>query len=257
MLNITPIPAFKDNYIWAIHLPDSDKVIIVDPGDPAVVENYLAEQQSGLAAILITHHHEDHINGIESLAKQHQISVYGPGNSDIPGITRPVSDNNLIKVGGLSIRVMATPGHTLDHLIYLLLDEQPQLFTGDLLFSAGCGRLFEGSAEQMFDSLQRLKTLPDNTLIYPAHEYTQGNLTFACVVEPENNDLHLYQEKCHKLRLENQPTLPTSLITEMKINPFLRTNKKPVIEAVSGLEQSNFNDEAALFAGLREWKDAF
>lgn len=257
MLNVIPLPAFDDNYIWIIHLPDKAKVIVVDPGDSDVVENYLADQQLELGAILVTHHHDDHVRGVKSLSNRRQVPVFGPGSSDISDITREVTDNDRIEFEGLCFRVMATPGHTLDHLIYFLEGNEPHLFTGDLIFSAGCGRIFEGTAHQMFNALKQVKKLPGNTLLYPAHEYTLGNLTFAQTVEPENKDIRLYQEMCSQTRSRNKSTLPVTLANELSINPFLRTDKQSVKEAASRYQQSRLKEEADTFAVLRRWKDSF
>lgn len=257
MLKVVPLEAYEDNYIWAIHLPDEQRIVVVDPGDADRVERYLLAHNLELAAMLVTHHHADHTQGLQLLLARHRVPVYGPSLSAIPGVNRVVHDNTSIDIGGLTFSVLATPGHTLDHLIYFLAGQQPALFCGDLLFSGGCGRLFEGSAAQMFESIQKIKALPTHTLIYPAHEYTLANLRFATAVEPGNSALAQYLEACQTARSQHQPTLPVTLAHELRINPFLRTDSPTVIRAAANYRPEPLTTETDTFAALRAWKDSF
>ena len=253
MLQITPIPAFEDNYIWALCHPDSPYCVVVDPGDADAVIDFLTQQKKLLSGILITHHHHDHTGGIARLSKQFpDISVIGPKaeHGRINGLTHWVQHGDCINLAELNVRldVIAVPGHTLGHIAYY---SAPVLFCGDTLFSAGCGRLFEGSAAQMWQSLQQLLALPNNTQIYCSHEYTLANINFALTIEPQNRDLIMYQQQCQQLRQAGKPTLPTSLEKEKQVNPFLRCNDASL--------QQLWHKETALelFSWLRASKDRF
>ena len=253
MFQITPIPAFEDNYIWTLCQPQNKRCLVVDPGESVNVLQHLTKHQLQLDTILITHHHADHTGGITVL-KQHypDVRVIGPAAEQhrIPGLTQTVSDGDKIALAAfeLAFEVISVPGHTLGHVAYY---SAPVLFCGDTLFSAGCGRLFEGSAEQMWQSLQKLMALPDNTSIYCTHEYTLANIKFALTVEPANTALIEYQQRCIALRLAKQPTLPTTMAQEKQINPFLRCNNK-------NLQQKwQKNTALALFSWLRASKDQF
>lgn len=253
MLQITPISAFEDNYIWCLCVPGQPECIVVDPGDARAVQNYLQQHQKNLTAILITHHHADHTGGIAELKQQWpQLRVIGPAAEQhrIPQLTEQVIDHQQVNLPELncSFRVIAVPGHTLGHIAYYT---EGLLFCGDTLFSAGCGRLFEGTAEQMFSSLNRLSALPDNTLVYCAHEYTLSNLRFACHIEPDNQPLVEYQRHCQHLRQSELPTLPVTLAQEKKINPFLRCNNKDL------QQKWQKNNALELFRWLRASKDQF
>lgn len=253
MYQITPVAAFEDNYIWVLCQQDNPSCIVVDPGDAGPVLAFLQQQQKIPAAILITHHHADHTGGITELQQQFpHVRVIGPAmeHSRIPQLTERVSDNQLVEIPQLQLTftVIAVPGHTLGHIAFY---SAPVLFSGDTLFSAGCGRLFEGSPQQMWQSLQTLLALPDSTQIYCTHEYTLANLKFALTVEPDNAALIEYTQRCHDLRLAKQPTLPAGLAKEKQINPFLRCNNK-------NLQQKWHKDTAlALFSWLRASKDQF
>ncbi len=253
MLQITPIPAFEDNYIWACCQPGNPFCLVVDPGDAAAVLRFLAGNGKTLGAILITHHHRDHTGGIAQLCQAFPaVRVIGPQAeaARITGLTEQVADGDTLDIAPLNIRftVTAVPGHTLGHIAYY---SAPVLFCGDTLFSVGCGRLFEGTPAQMWHSLQQFLTLPDNTLIYCTHEYTLANIRFALTVEPDNHDLTEYAAQCLALRQQGQPTLPAVLAKEKLVNPFLRCNNK-------ALQQTWQQAPAlALFTALRQAKDQF
>jgi hydroxyacylglutathione hydrolase len=257
MLTINSIPAFNDNYIWLINNNDTgcseNGCAVVDPGQAEPVLEYLKQHQLTLEAILITHHHADHTGGITALLRAFpQAKVVGPADEAIPSMTHGVSDGDQIALFGHTFDIMSLPGHTLGHIAYL---GDKKLFCGDVLFSAGCGRVFEGTYEQMFTSLQRLRALPDETQVYCAHEYTTSNLLFALAVEPGNQDLLNYREQVQQRRSNNQPTLPTSLAVEKRINPFLRLEEVEVIQSVANRTENN--SAIGIFAALREWKNQF
>lgn len=235
---ITPIPAFDDNYIWAIQPTSNAAAVVVDPGDEKPVLDWLKQQGVSLASILITHHHWDHTDGLLPLLEHYQVPVYGPNNPKIKGISHPVGDGDTFTPAGLetSFRVIATPGHTLDHISFYA---PGMLFCGDTLFSAGCGRMFEGTAPQFYASLRKLTELPTATSVYCTHEYTQANLRFAQAAEPQNGAVEEALKQVAELRAQQKPTLPSTLAQEQAINPFLRAA------------------DAAEFAQLRQWKDNF
>ncbi len=186
MLSVTPIPAFSDNYIWLLRQDTSDSVCVVDPGDASPVIEWLEREGLTLGTILITHHHPDHTGGVSELIQRYSPRVIGPHNPSITGIDEPVGDGDEIRVMGRLFDVLELPGHTLDHIAFFTAGIPPLLFSGDVLFSAGCGRLFEGSPEQMHQSLSRLDNLPEETLVFAAHEYTLANLRFA---KPSNRTI--------------------------------------------------------------------
>lgn len=253
MVQVNAIPAFNDNYIWCMQSPDN-QAVVVDPGDAAPVLAYLQQQQLTLQAILVTHHHWDHTNGIsELLARFAYIEVYGPANSPYKGITHPLCHQDELTVLGVPFTIAHTAGHTLDHICYLNPDF---CFSGDTLFSGGCGRLFEGTAEQMWQSLQHLLALPDTCKLYCTHEYTQANLAFARAVEPDNRALQDYSTHVDTLRQQQRITLPSTIGLEKKINPFLRANIIECSQLLCEYRPQN-NEPAAIFAGLRAWKDNF
>lgn len=280
MLTITPIPAFMDNYFWLMHQndPSCHQAYIVDPGDGQVVHQTLQHYGLTLAGILITHHHYDHIDGIDFLSKTYgsdtqPIPVYGPQTPKIPQINQAVFEGDKICLfAKYSLTVMETPGHTPEHICYYSNDVAaptilgaPILFCGDTLFAAGCGRLKGGSAEQLYSSLQRILTLPEDTHIYCAHEYTLANLHFAQTVEPNNNDIDQRMIKESLRRHNNIPTIPFSLAIEKRTNPFLRThlaniqNKAAQYASEQKGEISNALSfqELTTFTILRHWKDQF
>ena len=258
-LSVYPIPAFNDNYIWALH--DGRQCAVVDPGDAAPVRDYLQRHKLNLKAILITHHHHDHTGGLQELLRDTDAEVYGPEGGHIPGIKHAVGDQDEIRImESLSLKVIAVPGHTLDHIAYYAASSiditQPLLFCGDTLFAAGCGRIFEGTPEMMYQSLQKLATLPEDTLVYCAHEYTLNNLRFAAMAEPGNGDVARRLEAESAKRQLQQPTLPSNIGLELRTNPFLRCHTESLdrqVTAHSQLPASHSPEQ--LFAELRRWKD--
>lgn len=265
------LPAFKDNYIWVLQNDSLGEVIAVAPGDAQPVLDYLARENLKLVALLITHHHGDHTGGIARLCEAYPaVRIYGSPQENIPLLNAPVTQDDRIHVPGWesqigSIVVMETPGHTHHHLAYLVQSAHAQdhgvLFCGDTLFSAGCGRLFEGTPAQMQASLARLRNLSRGLLIYCAHEYTERNLEFALKVEPENQDIANYAHHVQQRRASNQPTLPTTLQMECAINPFLRWDVPTVQQAAArylGLPLNTFmenRDDVAVFAAIRAWRN--
>ena len=255
MLSIYPIPAFNDNYIWALVDESSKEAVIVDPGDATPVLEFLYQHQLTLNAILITHKHHDHTGGIPALLSQFpKASVFSNPIEQVAQTTQLVSDNDLITISSHEFRVIAIPGHTLGHIAYYCT---PFLFCGDTLFTNGCGRIFEGTAEQMLSSLQKLKMLPDDTQVYCGHEYTLSNIKFSLNVEPQNAQLKKRFEEAKRLRTDNQPTVPSMLTLEKATNPFLRCNELSVIETVSRHAGKKLDSEVEVFAALREWKNVF
>ena len=260
MLQVIGIPAFTDNYLWLIH--NGKLAVAVDPGDYAPIANYLEQNHLSLHAILLTHHHADHTGGVEELvshgsAASSSIPVYGPLHSRIPHITHPLQDNQEFSLDdiGLSLRVMAVPGHTLDHIAYL---HENWLFCGDTLFAGGCGRVFEGTMAQMHASLSRLRGLPADTLVYCAHEYTLSNLRFALAVEPNNTALQDRMRWCETARSQHKATVPSRLDWELATNPFLRWDSTEVIRSAEQHINSNMPlDGVGVFSTIREWKNNF
>lgn len=257
MFSVTPIPAFQDNYIWALTGSVPGEIAVVDPGDAAPVFAYLKENNLKLAAILITHHHPDHTGGVADLQADSEVPVYGPANSPFKGITEPLTDNSEISLLGETLKISAVPAHTLDHISYFQPDEQPQLFCGDTLFLAGCGRLFEGTAAQLHAAMSYFKSLPGQTQVYCTHEYSLANLRFARAVEPANSDIDAATQRCKALREEGKPTLPSSLAQELLINPFMRSSVANVSAAAAQHAGKTLSSETDVLASLRQWKDNF
>jgi hydroxyacylglutathione hydrolase len=266
-IKITAIPAFTDNYIWALQSNSNNTIALVDPGDAEVCLNYIQQHQLTLNSILITHHHPDHVGGIKKLkdyCQQHAwpLTVYGPKHESIPHCDVSLVEDEVVELSELnaSFTVIDLPGHTLGHIAYLSDDA---LFCGDTLFSGGCGRIFEGTAEQMHHSLNKLAALSERTQIYCAHEYTQANLDFALTVEPMNMELVHYYNQVKKLRAENKSTIPSSIAVEKKINPFLRCHIDEVQQSAreyTNTAQSNAEDTKitlTTFAAIRTWKNNF
>ncbi len=260
MLEVTPIRAFNDNYLWLFREAGSRDCGIVDPGDAAPVLQYLKEQNLNLAVILITHHHGDHTGGINQLLEQYQVPVYGPDSSNIPAVTDIVKEGSQINILGHQFKVLEIPGHTLDHIAYFSAGNAagtPVLFCGDTLFAGGCGRVFEGTFPMMHESLLKLARLPADTLVYCAHEYTLANLSFACAVTPGNKTLAerfaLEKEK----RRKDIPTVPTSIKTELDTNPFLRCGEEEIIAAATEHCGRQLQAPEEVFGAIRGWKDSF
>ncbi|WP_289028637.1 hydroxyacylglutathione hydrolase [uncultured Paraglaciecola sp.] len=254
-LNVHPISAFEDNYIWSIY--NQQYCVVVDPGDATPVIEYCKNKRLTLVAILITHHHSDHTGGINTLLEAYpDIPVYGPQNPKIQQITHKLKDGDRIELPVLKINlsIMEVPGHTLDHITYY---GEGSLFCGDTLFSAGCGRLFEGTPLQMYQSLAKFKALPSKTKVYCTHEYTLANIKFAKAVEPDNQALVEYENWAVQKRTNNLPTLPSTLEKEQNINPFLRCNIETVVASVNDKQAEQLTSEEAVFASLRHWKDNF
>lgn len=260
MEQITPIPAFQDNYIWLLRNDAGSHAIIVDPGDAAPVITALEREGLTLAAIFITHHHFDHIGGINELVAKYAAPVFGPANEQIPCRTHSLRENQVIQIEGFSqrFRIIEVPGHTLGHIAYFSEDFTPPiLFCGDTLFSAGCGRLFEGSPAQMFDSLNKLAALPSQTRVCCTHEYTLSNLRFAQAVEPGNAEIEKHIDKVTQLRAINQPSLPTTIDQELTINPFLRSAELIIKQSASTKMGFEICEPVQIFATLRTWKNEF
>lgn len=255
MLSVTPIPAFSDNYIWLLRQDASQNVCVVDPGDAAPVLEVLEREELHLETVLITHHHPDHTGGLDELISRYSPRVIGPDNPAIGGITETVGEGDEVRVMGRLLDVMATPGHTLDHISFFAPGIPSLLFCGDTLFCAGCGRLFEGTPEQLFTALERFAALPEDTMVFAAHEYTQANLTFACEADPDNRDVFHALEDCRKARETERPTLPSTIGRELLINPYFRVSTQSVRNA-AGAQGAN-GDDLATFTTLREWKNRF
>jgi hydroxyacylglutathione hydrolase len=258
MAAIIPIPAFSDNYIWLLR--EGTRAVVVDPGDAAPVRAYLEREGLRLAAILVTHHHGDHVGGVAALASADDVPVMGPAREAIPGRTQALADGSEVPLPGFSaaLRVLDVPGHTAGHIAYAGdVDRLPVAFVGDTLFAAGCGRLFEGSAGEMAASLARLAALPPATRIYCAHEYTLSNLRFARVVEPGNAALAERELREQARRDRGLPTVPSILADELATNPFLRTGCPDVVASAARHAGTALNDPVAVFAALRAWKNVF
>lgn len=254
MLEIQPIPAFTDNYIWLL-TEGRGTAVVVDPGGAEPVFKRLAALGLRLTAILITHHHYDHIGGVDELKRAFpSLEVHGPDDQRIKGLTHPHREGERFIPAGLSaeLQVLETPGHTASHIVYL---GAGCLFCGDTLFTGGCGRVFEGTFEQLARSLDRLAALPPETLCYCAHEYTQANLGFAQWVEPDNPDLKARVHHTQALRAQDRPTVPAPLSIELATNPFLRTRTPSVIAAAERRAGRRLSTSAEVFTALRRWKD--
>jgi hydroxyacylglutathione hydrolase len=257
---IKAINAFNDNYIWVISSSANNNVILVDPGDSNCCIGYLEKNNYQLSAILLTHHHADHTGGVNnlveySLKKNNPIEVYGPKNEVTPCSIR-VSEGDKVIIDALNIEfdVLDIPGHTLGHIAFISDDK---LFCGDTLFSAGCGRIFEGTAPQMFKSIEKLLALPDKTQIYCAHEYTSANLAFAITVDPNNLELIDYYNHVKVLTEQGKSTLPTSLLREKSINPFLRCTNLEIKQSAEEFSNQSLNSPCEVFTKIRQLKDQF
>ena len=257
-IEIAPVPAFKDNYLWVMH--DGRHAAVVDPGDAAPVLDYLTQHSLELTAILITHHHADHIGGVDALLAKFPVPVFGPAGEDIPQLTTRHFEGDSITVPKLNwtFDVLDIPGHTSGHIAYLGRGEAAgHLFCGDTLFAGGCGRVFEGTMAQMRASLQKLKQLPGDTQFYCAHEYTLSNLAFALAVEPDNTDLQARIIAAKATRAADRPTVPSTIALEQKTNPFLRWDATQVIAAAKTRANKTTLTPDEVFTQVREWKNSF
>jgi hydroxyacylglutathione hydrolase len=256
MIELVALPAFADNYIWMLH--DGRGAVVVDPGDAAPVQAALDAKGLDLRGILVTHHHPDHVGGIDALRPRLRGEVFAPARESRPRPARLLDDGAQVEALGLRFEVMEVPGHTAGHIAYRQLgdDREPLLFCGDTLFSAGCGRLFEGTPQQMHASLQRLAALPDDTRVCCTHEYTLTNLRFARAVEPGNAALRAHEALCREARAQGRPTLPSSIGLERRINPFLRCDE-PEVVASARAEGAASDEPVEVFAALRAWKNRF
>lgn len=251
---ILPIRAFRDNYIWAIH--GQRHAVVVDPGDASVVQAFLRQQGLALAAILVTHHHHDHVDGIVELVRHHAVPVFGPARETIPGLTHPMQEGDVLQLpeSGWRLAVLDIPGHTAGHVAYF---GHGALFCGDTLFGCGCGRLFEGTAAQMNDSLTKLATLPAETRVYCAHEYTLANIAFALTIEPKNSALQMREQQDRARIARGEPTLPSTLAQEQATNPFLRCRYPEIRHYVAQAEGKKIDTDVEVFSILRRMKDVF
>jgi hydroxyacylglutathione hydrolase len=253
MLNITPIPAFSDNYIWM--LQQQSRVAFVDPGEAHRVLKTIRDNNLQPVAILITHHHGDHVGGVREILQHYpDLPVYGPAGESIPGITHPLKQDDRVQLAelGAEFRVLDVPGHTRGHIAYY---GEGVLFCGDTLFACGCGRLFEGSKEQMENSLSKIAALPADTQLYCAHEYTLDNIGFAKWVEPDNQALLQRDEEAMAKQEKGIPTVPSSLQLELQTNPFLRYREANVKQAAENYAGKSLNSDAEVFGAIRDWKD--
>lgn len=255
-LNVRPVRAFSDNYIWLIDTARAPALVAVDPGDAAPVIAELQRSGSSLAAILLTHHHPDHIGGVPELLRHWPVPVIGPEDTRIARRTRTVRDGERCELSelGLSFEILQVPGHTVSHIAFW---GHGALFCGDTLFSAGCGRMFEGTPIQMSASLTKLRNLPPDTRVFCGHEYTAANLRFALTVDPGNRRAQEYLTHVERLRAADSPTLPSNLGLEIQVNPFLRCDDPAVVRAAETHAGRPLEGMAEVFGVLRAWKDQF
>jgi hydroxyacylglutathione hydrolase len=255
-LSVLPVPAFNDNYLWLIH--NGKHAAVVDPGDAQPILDALHERQLSLSAILLTHHHGDHVGGVGQLLEQFDVPVFGPRNDRIGSVTVPLSEGDSVALPelGVGFSVLDVPGHTLGHIAYFS-SEQKWLFCGDTLFAGGCGRLFEGTPAQMLDSLNKLAALPDDTNVFCAHEYTLSNLKFAKEIEPDNEELLTRIDDEQAKRDRGLPTVPSTIGLEKSTNPFLRCTYPAVFEKLFHEQKVSLREPTAIFAALREWKNSY
>jgi len=254
MYSVEPIKAYDDNYIWLISTNEGS--IIVDPGESKKIIKSIDENKIDLKAILITHHHFDHTNGLQDLLNIGNFDVFGPVNN-INGINKKVCESDKFSIIGIDFEVIGLPGHTLDHIgFYSFNNGNPILFCGDTLFAAGCGRVFEGTYEQMFKALKKISKLPKNTKIYCGHEYTLSNIKFALEVDPNNIKIQDEYKHVNELMKSDKPSLPTTIEKELNINPFLRCDNLDIQKNI--IERFNVgNSEFEIFTAIRKWKDNF
>jgi hydroxyacylglutathione hydrolase len=255
-MKIIQIPLLRDNYGYLLVCDKTKQAAIVDPSEADPVLRRIEQEQVNLKAILNTHHHRDHTGGNEGILARHPVEVYAhksDGNR-VPGLTRPVDEGDDIRIGEMAGKVLFIPGHTTGHVAYLF---ENNLFCGDTLFTAGCGRLFEGTPEQMHASLSKLMALADNTKVYCGHEYTESNLRFAVTVEPKNPKLVSRFERVQGLRSRGASTVPSTMEEERQTNPFLRWDSKEIQATVKSNQRDTRLDPVSVFAAVRKLKDAF
>ncbi len=258
MLKVHAVPTFTDNYVWIIQSPTSSEACVIDPGDEGPVIAYLEQHKLDLVRVLITHSHFDHINGVNNLMAFKRVPVYGPDCADIPQVTHPQTEGSTFSIFNAEFTVWHLPGHLPEHLAYVAKDgNDTQIFSGDIMFSGGCGRIFVGSHQELKSSLDRIASLPSETLVYGTHEYTQSNLEFAKAVEPDNKAIDDRAAEVTTLRAAGTSTLPTSVATEKAINPFIRCDQTGVITATAQRLEREPNDALEVFTALREWKNGF
>lgn len=252
-IDINAIPILNDNYVWVISIHED--ALIVDPGEADPVNDFLLKKKLQLKGILITHHHWDHTNGIDKIKIQFDVPVFGPAKK-MKNVTIPLDDKNDVKINHfpLQFQIIHIPGHTLDHIAYYV---DHMLFCGDTLFAAGCGRAFEGTYHELYQSLKKIVALPDETNIYCAHEYTLKNLSFAEMVEPNNPHIVKRIEYVSEVRKQNLPSLPSSLKEEKLTNPFLRCDSLEIVRNVEQYAGKKLNNSVEVFTWLRKWKDEF
>jgi len=261
MYTITGLPAFEDNYIWVLQQSGSRGITVVDPGAALPVLNYMKQHGLELETILLTHHHADHIGGVQELLAQRKVPVYGPVSARIPQVSHPVREGDEVAIAGLHFQVLEVPGHTREHIAYFADAAEalaaPLLFCGDTLFAAGCGRMFEGTPPQMYASLQKLAALPPATRVYCTHEYTLSNLRFAAHVMPANTALAARVTQETGKRAAGLPTVPSSIGLELATNPFLRCEDPEILASVGARQPGLGKAPASVFGCLRLWKDTF
>ena len=256
MIEIIPLPALKDNYIWLLKNKISRHVVIIDPSEAEPVLDLVKSDNLIPIAIMITHHHWDHVGGIPGITEQFDIPVYTPKTETVAGSTNPVGEGDIVSLPelDLNLNILDVPGHTSGAVAYYTNE---MVFSGDTLFTAGCGRMFEGTPPQMHASLSKFKALADETLLYCGHEYTVANLKFAAAVEPDNKAIQERLQLAEEARSLNQPTVPATLAEEKITNPFLRCEKPAVISAASNFLGKSLHEPSEVFAAVRQWKDNF
>jgi hydroxyacylglutathione hydrolase len=259
-MRIYGLPALDSNYFWLVQPePQKPAAYIFDPGDAAPVQTALQQHQLTLAGIVLTHHHWDHTDGIDALLQDNAVPVYGPASERIAQVSHPLAEGDTLELGDGRWQVLASPGHTLEHIVYYHPTALGSgvLVAGDTLFAAGCGRMFEGTPEMFWHSLQTLAQLPAETQMYCSHEYTLANLAFAQAVEPDNPDIAARLTRERQKREQGRPTLPSSIGLEQATNPFLRCQHAAVVASASAFSGQTLRSPSEVFAVLRAWKDTF